>query len=77
MLISQISLIALVKINWFNSERYFFTDESVKINWFNSWKYPFHWCISENLTNSDLEGVSFSNNYSEIDNILKTCREKC
>ena len=27
--ISQIALIASVKVNWFNSEKYFFTDESV------------------------------------------------
>ena len=36
-----------VKINCFNSERYFFTDESVKRQITDS--------ISENLTDSDLE----------------------
>ena len=54
--ISQIWLITSVKISWFNSEKYFSIHESVKINWFNSWQYPFHWWISENLTDSDLEG---------------------
>ena len=37
-----------MKINWFNSEIYFFTDESVKRQITDS--------ISENLTDSDLEG---------------------
>ena len=36
-----------VKINWFNSEKYFFTDESVKRRITD--------LISENLTDSDLE----------------------
>ena len=44
---SQISLIIPVKIDWFNSEKYFFTDESVKRQIINS--------ISDNLTDSDLE----------------------
>ena len=35
------SLIISVKIDWFDSEKYFFTDESVKINWYNSEKYFF------------------------------------
>ena len=36
-----------VEINWFNSEKYFFADESVKKQITDS--------ISENLTDSDLE----------------------
>ena len=40
-----------VKINWFNSEKYFFTNESVKRQITDS--------ISENLTDSDLESSSF------------------
>ena len=36
-----------VEINWFNSEKYFFTDESVKRQITDS--------ISQNLTDSDLE----------------------
>ena len=36
-----------VKINWFNSEKYFFTGESVKRQFTDS--------ISKNLTDSDLE----------------------
>ena len=36
-----------VEINWFNSEKYFFTDESVKSQITDS--------ISQNLTDSDLE----------------------
>ena len=40
-------MIISVKIDWFDSDKYFFTDESVKINWFNSEKYFFHWWISE------------------------------
>ena len=40
-----------VKINWFNSEKYFFTDESVKRQTTDS--------ISGNFTDSDLEGVVF------------------
>ena len=53
-----------MKTDWFYSEKYFFTDESVKINWFNSGKYFFTYesvkrqitdSISENLTDSDLE----------------------
>ena len=39
----------LVKINWYNSEKYFFTDESVKRQMTDS--------ISENLTDSDLEST--------------------
>ena len=55
-----------MKINWFNSEKYFFTDESMKINWFNSEKYLFNAesvkrqitdSISKNLTDSDLESM--------------------
>ena len=38
-----------MKINWFNSEKYFFTDESVKRQITDS--------ISENLTDSDLEST--------------------
>ena len=38
-----------VKINWFNSEKYFSTDESVKRQITDS--------ISENLTDSDLEST--------------------
>ena len=38
-----------VKINWFKSEKYFFTDESVKWQITDS--------ISENLTDSDLEST--------------------
>ena len=45
--ISLISLITSVKINRYNGEKYFFTDESVKINWFNSEIYLFYWWISE------------------------------
>ena len=36
--IRQISLIISVKIDWFDGEIFFFTDESVKINWFNGEK---------------------------------------
>ena len=36
-----------VKIDWFNTEKYFFTDESVKRQITDS--------FSENLTDSDLE----------------------
>ena len=28
-------------MNWFDSEKHFFTDDSLKINWFNSEKYVF------------------------------------
>ena len=38
-----------MKINWFNSEKYFFTDESVKRQITDS--------ISANLTDSDLEST--------------------
>ena len=38
-----------MKINWFNSENYFFTDESVKRQITDS--------ISENFTDSDLEST--------------------
>ena len=41
-----------VKIDWFDSEIYFFTDESVKKQITDS--------ISENLTNSDLESNIFT-----------------
>ena len=41
------SLIISVKIDWFNNEKYLFTDESVKRQITDS--------ISENLTDSDLE----------------------
>ena len=50
----------------FDSEKYFFTDESVKINWFNNEKYFFTDesverqitdSISENLTGSDFEST--------------------
>ena len=53
-----------MKIDWFYSEKYFFTDESVEINWFNSEKYFFTDesvkrqitdSISQNSTDSDLE----------------------
>ena len=40
-----------MKINWFNSEKYVFSDESVKRQITDS--------ISENLTDSDLESGSF------------------
>ena len=53
-------------IDWFDSEQYFFTGESVKINWFNS-EYYFYTdesvklqitdSISENLTDSDSECI--------------------
>ena len=55
-----------MKIDWFDSEKYFFTDESVKINWFKSEKYLFTDesvkrqitdSISGNLTDSDLEST--------------------
>ena len=55
-----------MKIDWFDSEKYFSTNESVKINFFNSEKYFFtdesvkrHITdsISENLTDSDLEST--------------------
>ena len=58
-----------MKIDWFDSEKYFFTGESVKINWFNSEKYFFTDesvkrkiidSISENLTDSDLESMKAS-----------------
>ena len=55
-----------VKINRFNIEKHFSTNESVKINWFMGEKYFFHsWIskkkrqitdsISVNVTDSDLE----------------------
>ena len=47
MWITQIPLITSVKINWFNSEKYFFPDGSVKKQITDT--------INENLTNSDLE----------------------
>ena len=39
-----------MKINWFKSEKYFFTDESVKRQITDS--------TSENLTDSDLESIA-------------------
>ena len=57
-----------MKIDRFDSEKYFFTDSSVKINSFNSEKYFFTDesvkrqitdSISENLTDSDLESSNF------------------
>ena len=62
--ISEISLITSVKINWYNGEKYFFTDESVKINWFNSEIYLFHRWISGNLTVSVLERIKSSYKHS-------------
>ena len=41
------SLIQSVKVNWFEREKYFWTDESVKMQITGS--------ISENLTDSDTE----------------------
>ena len=46
------SLIQSVKINWFDSEKLFCTDESVKMQITGS--------IGENLTNSDLESREIS-----------------
>ena len=46
-----------MKINWFNSEKYFFTDESVERQTTDS--------ISENLTDSDLESETL-NNHKEL-----------
>ena len=43
-----------VKINWFKSEKYLFTDESVKRQITDS--------ISENLTDSDLESTDEKKN---------------
>ena len=45
-------------IDWFDTEKYFFTAESVKINWFNS----------ENLTDSDLESTEtvFYRKYKDL-----------
>ena len=54
------SLIQLVKINWFSSEKYFFDDESVKRHITDS--------ISENLTDSDFHAwtmIVFERRYSK------------
>ena len=50
------SLITSVKINWFVSEKYFWTDESVKRRITDS--------ISENSTDSDLERTDCQNQWS-------------
>ena len=56
-----------MKIDWFNSEEYFSTDESVKRQITDS--------ISENLTDSDLESIVYGKflQYVRKDkNVLKT-----
>ena len=40
-------------------ENIVFTNLIVKNKWFNSKKYSFHWWISENLTDSDLESAHY------------------
>ena len=60
-----------MEINWFNSEKYFSTDEPLKINRFNREKYFFTAesvkrqitdSMSENLTDSDLESTCYALN---------------
>ena len=73
-----------MKMNWFNSAKYFSTDESVKINWFKNEKYivtdesvkrQITDSISENLTDSDLESAYSSEKsvikYTLLFNLLK------
>ena len=67
--ISHIKVITSVNINWFNSEKYFFTDESVKNIFFTG-----EWVnkqitdsISENLIDSDLESKNNNNSNTIID----------
>ena len=47
-----VSLIQPVKIDWFDNEKYFYTDESVEMQITGS--------ISKNLTNSDLESTDWN-----------------
>ena len=55
-----------MKIDWFDSEKYLLTEETVNINWFKSEQHFFTDdsvkrqitdSISENLTDSDLESI--------------------
>ena len=55
---------SLVKVNWFNSEKYFFTDSSVKNQITDS--------ISENLTDSDLESILLMHKESTLKKIFSS-----